>query len=70
MRWIILTPLFLLLSACIYTEGVFVTEPKDVVVPTEAYLLTPLFPCNTSDITKSKQTKSCSNQLPKMLRQK
>lgn len=54
MRWIMLLPLSCLLTSCIFVEGQIIEEPKDVVVSSNAYQLTPDFPCQQSlDVTKA-----------------
>lgn len=59
MRWITLTPLLLLLSACIYTEGSLITEPQDIVVSPKVYQLTPWYPCHATDVTAAERQKRC-----------
>lgn len=50
MRWIILMPVCWLLTACIYTEGQYITEPEDIVVSPNVYCLTPNYPCDGKDL--------------------
>ncbi len=55
MRWIILSPLFLLITSCIIAEGTIIEEPEDVVVSPKMYQFTPDYPCQSMDVTKPKQ---------------
>jgi hypothetical protein len=60
MKWLQLTPLFALLTSCIFTEGQIIEEPKDIVIPPSAYYFTPNYPCNSTDVTQAeKQTHHC-----------
>lgn len=53
MKWVVATGLFLLLTACIYTEGTPIMEPQDVVVSPQAYQFAPWEQCGTVDVTPS-----------------
>lgn len=53
MKWIAALPFFLLLSACIYTEGTPIIEPQDVVVSPHVYQLAPWEQCGTVDVTNA-----------------
>ncbi len=53
MKWLIVFPLFLMLSACIYTEGTPIIEPQDVVVSPQVYTLAPCEQYGTVDVTKA-----------------
>lgn len=53
MKWIATLPFFLLLSACIYTEGTPIIEPQDVVVSPYVYQLVPCEQCGTVDVTNA-----------------
>lgn len=51
MKWLATLPFFLVLSACIYTEGTPIIEPQDVVVSPRVYQLAPCEQCGTADVT-------------------
>lgn len=59
MRWIALSPLFFLITSCIYTEGQVIREPEDVVIPAQIYQFTPNYPCQNTIVTKPQQTVRC-----------
>lgn len=53
MKWLFMFPFFLMLSACIYTEGTPIIEPQDVVVSPNVYKLVPCEQYGTVDVTKA-----------------
>lgn len=53
MRWMLMTPLCCLLSACIFVEGQIIQEPKDIVIPASAYQFPLKYPCHSLDVTQA-----------------
>ena len=51
MKWLIVLPLFYLLTACIYTEATPIIEPEDVTVSSHASHLAPWEQFGTVDVT-------------------
>ncbi|MDP3562219.1 MAG: hypothetical protein Q8R83_08600 [Legionellaceae bacterium] len=51
MKWIAISPLFFLLTSCIFTEGTMIVEPEDIAVTPQAYQFAPFTQCGVVDVT-------------------
>ncbi len=59
MRSLLLMPMIVVLTSCIYTEGQIINEPEDIVVSSKVYQYSPWNPCGSVDVTRPERVNHC-----------